>query len=96
MDVPNDFNLDFNLPHHFYLNSSEITRTGRELGRGAYGRVFEVNYEGKLCAAKEVHTELLQSAQEGSCIQKLKSDFLNECQTWSKLTHPSIVQFLGM
>ncbi len=29
--------------------------TGKEIGVGAYGRVFEVNYEGTLCAAKELH-----------------------------------------
>ena len=68
--------------------------TGTEIGRGAYGRVFEVDYEGISCAAKEVHTLLLQSAQ-GSDFQKIKDDFLSECQIWSTLRHPCIVQFLG-
>ena len=68
--------------------------TGKEIGRGAYGRVFEVKYEGTLCAAKEVHVLLLQSAQ-GSDLQKLKDNFLSECQIWSTLRHPCVIQFLG-
>ena len=71
-----------------------VNPTGKEIGRGAYGRVFEVNYEGTLCAAKELHTLLLQYAQ-GEDLQKIKNDFLSECQIWSTLRHPCIVQFLG-
>ena len=71
-----------------------VNPTGKEIGRGAYGRVFEVNYEGTLCAAKEVHALLLQFAQ-GDDLQKIKDDFLSECQIWSTLRHPCVVQFLG-
>ena len=71
-----------------------IKPTGEEIGRGAYGRVFEVNYEGTICAAKEIHELLLQYAQ-GDELQKIKDDFLRECQIWSTLRHPSVVQFLG-
>ena len=42
-----------------YLNSlilHGVNPTGKEIGRGAYGRVFEVDYKGTLCAAKEVAT----------------------------------------
>ena len=28
----------------------------KELGRGAYGRVYAVNYFGTICAAKEIHS----------------------------------------
>ena len=71
-----------------------VNPTGKEIGHGAYGRVFEVDYEGTLCAAKEVHALLLQSAQGGD-LQKIKDDFLSECQIWSTLRHPCVVQFLG-
>ena len=80
-----------------YLNSlilHGVNPTGKEIGRGAYGRVFEVDYEGTLCAAKEVHALLLQSAQGGD-LQKIKDGFLSECQIWSTLRHPCVVQFLG-
>ena len=72
----------------------KVNSTGKEIGRGAYGRVFEVDYEGTLCAAKEVHALLLQYAQ-GDDLQKIKEDFLNECKIWSTLRHPYVVQFLG-
>ena len=72
-----------------------VNPTGNEIGRGAYGRVFEVDYEGTICAAKEVHALLLQYAQ-GDNLRKIIDDFLNECQIWSTLRHPCIVQFLGI
>ena len=52
-----------------------VTSTEVEIGRGAYGRVFEVEYEGKLWAAKEVHRELLQCAreQDDGCLQKIRN-----------------------
>ena len=71
-----------------------VEPTGKEIGRGAYGRVFEVNFEGTLCAAKEIHTILLQHAQ-GEELQKIREDFLRECQVWSTLRHPCVVQFIG-
>ena len=67
-----------------------VIPTGKEIGRGTFGKVFEVNYEGTLCAAKEVHTLM-----QGDEIQKIKDDFLCECQIWSSLRHPYVVQFLG-
>ena len=71
-----------------------VSPTRKEIGRGAYGRVFEVDYEGTLCAAKEVHALLLQYAQ-GDNLRKIIDNFLNECQIWSTLRHPCVVQFLG-
>ena len=71
-----------------------VRPTGEEIGRGAYGRVFEVDYGGTVCAAKEVHEILLQYAQGGEH-SKITEDFLRECQIWSTLRHPCIVQFLG-
>ncbi|XP_065916215.1 uncharacterized protein [Dysidea avara] len=72
-----------------------VNPTGKEIGRGAYGRVFEVDYQGTLCAAKEVHSVLLELSQaEGR--RKITTDFLNECQIWSTIRHPCIVQFLGV
>ena len=75
-----------------------VTSTEVEIGRGAYGRVFEVEYEGKLWAAKEVHRELLQCAreQDDGCLQKIRNDFLRECEIWSTLDHPCLVHFKGL
>ena len=78
----------------YSLELQRIYPTGKEIGRGTYGRVFEIDYEGTLCAAKEIHALLLQYAQGGD-LQKIKDDFLSECQIWSTLRHPCVVQFLG-
>ena len=81
--------------HHLKIPSMQIKRTGVELGKGSYGKVFEVDYSGKLCAAKEIHSLLLELAT-GEGATKLKDDFLRECQLWSTLRHPNVVQFLGI
>ena len=46
--------------------TAENTSTEEEIGRGSYGRVFKVNHYGTLCAAKEIHSILLEnvSSQE--------------------------------
>ena len=71
-----------------------VNPTGEEIGRGAYGRVFEVDYEGTFCAAKEIHSLLLQYSRDDD-VSKIKEIFLRECQIWSVLRHPFVVQFLG-
>lgn len=73
----------------------DVIPTGREIGHGAYGRVFEVDYQGTLCAAKEVHALFLEYAQDDAR-RKITTDFLTECQIWSTIHHPCVVQFLGM
>ena len=72
-----------------------VNSLGKEIGRGAFGRVFNVDYEGTLCAAKEVHALLLQSAEQPDELQRIKQNWLSECQTRSELHHPRVVQFLG-
>ena len=72
----------------------DVKPTGKEIGRGAYGRVFEVNYQGTLCAAKEIHALLLKYS-EGDAFRKITTNFLNECKIWSTIRHPGIVQVLG-
>jgi len=73
----------------------DVEPTKNEIGRGAYGRVFEVDYQGTLCAAKEIHPLLLECSPSENP-HKIVTDFHNECQIWSTIRHPCIVQFLGM
>ena len=81
--------------HHLTIPSSQIKRTGVELGIGSYGKVFEVEYSGKLCATKEIHSLVLELAT-GERAAKLQDNFLRECNLWSTLHHPNVVQFLGI
>ncbi|MDA8002934.1 MAG: protein kinase, partial [Alphaproteobacteria bacterium] len=48
-----------------------------------------------MCAAKRLHTILLQDQSPGGA-EKLIANFEAECMTWSKLRHPGVVQFLGV
>ena len=67
----------------------------KELGRGAYGRVFTVKYCGLVCAAKEIHPILIEGvspAEKKTIIDK----FIRECHHCSVIRHPNIVQFLGV
>ena len=66
-----------------------------ELGTGAYGRVFEVEYAGIKYAAKEIHSLFFKLENSGN-IESIKEAFLRECHIWSKLHHPKIVSLIGV
>ena len=67
----------------------------RELGRGAYGRVYEVKYCETVCAAKEIHSILIEDVGETKRRLTIES-FLRECRQCSMLRHPNVIQFLGV
>ena len=67
----------------------------KELGRGAYGKVYAVKYCQIICAAKEIHSILIEDVGEAE--RRLTIDsFLRECQQCSMLRHPNVIQFLGV
>ena len=72
-----------------------VVPIGKELGRGAYGKVFTVKYLGLVCAAKEIHSLLLDGVDQ---VQKkaIKDSFVRECMHCNAIRHPNIVQFLGV
>ena len=70
---------------------------GEELGRGAYGRVFKAKYRGSVCAAKEIHSILIQlTLMAPEERRRLEESFQRECDHCSKLNHPNIVRFIGI
>ena len=72
-----------------------VVFTGVRLGSGADATVFEVDWNGTRCAAKQLHEILLEDQSAGG-VAKLIGNFEAECLTWSKLRHPGVVQFLGV
>ena len=77
------------------LKIYDIRKTDRNLGSGAFGTVFEVEWNGTACAAKFMHDifkEILSAEEKQAFITALEK----ECATWSALRHPQIVQFLGI
>ena len=78
-----------------HLSLDDIISLDRQLGRGAYGRVFAVTYQGSPCAAKQVHSILLEgvSSKDGKAV---KDTFMRECHHCSSINHPNIVKFKGI
>ena len=74
---------------------ANVLFTDVRLGSGADATVYEVDWNGTRCAAKRLHEILLEDQSAGG-VAKLLSNFEAECLTWSKLRHPSVVQFLGV
>ena len=66
-----------------------------ELGRGGYGRVYAVKYCQTICAAKEIHSILLEGVGQED-IQRTIASFIKECRQCSTLRHPNVIQFLGV
>ena len=66
-----------------------------ELGRGAYGRVYAVKYCETICAAKEIHSILVEGVGEVE-MQRIVESFMRECRQCSTLRHPNVIQFLGV
>lgn len=78
---------------HHYIRKSEIKLLGQQLGCGRYGNVYTVKYKDTVCAAKEFH--ICQSIKQEER-QKLKDKFIEKCCYFAKITHPNIVQCLGI
>ena len=78
-----------------HLTLEDIIPLNKELGRGAYGKVFTVKYLGLPCAAKEIHSRFIDgvSPEEKKAI---KDGFIRECYYSSLIRHPNIVQFMGV
>ena len=66
-----------------------------ELGRGAYGRVYAVKYCETICAAKEIHSILVEGVGQVQ-MQRTIESFMRECRQCSRLRHPNVIQFLGV
>ena len=66
-----------------------------ELGRGGYGRVYAVKYCQTICAAKEIHSILLEGVGQEDT-QRTIASFIKECRQCSTLRHPNVIQFLGV
>lgn len=67
---------------------------GREVGHGAYGKVYEGTKDGQKIVAKKVH-DILQQAGSQSLAKSVQS-FKSEAMMMSKNKHPNIVQCLGI
>ena len=72
-----------------------VIPNGKDIGVGAYGRVFEVDYCGTIFAAKEIHSILVHGVRREES-EATKKAFLTECVQSASLSHPNVVLFLGV
>ena len=78
------------------LQLKGVTKLNRdELGRGAYGKVYAVKYCQTICAAKEIHSVLVEGVEQVE-MQRTIESFMRECRQCSTLRHPNVIQFLGV
>ena len=78
------------------LELKGVTELNRdELGRGAYGRVYAVKFYQTICAAKEIHSILVEGVGQVE-MQRIIESFMRECRQCSTLRHPNVIQFLGV
>ena len=80
----------------FLLNGVTVVKGDKsESHSGAYGYVFEVEFQKAVHIAKKPHTTFLRRVSEEES-RHVISKFRKECLLLSKLRHPNIVQFVGV
>ena len=67
-----------------------------EIGRGATAVVSRVTWHGTECAAKSIHSSLVDGTTNGAEYNYVKERFLEECCICARLSHPNIVHFYGV
>jgi len=73
---------------HFELNGVE--EKGREIGRGSYAIVEELDFHGLSCVGKSIHEELHDNASDRERVDML-ARFGAECKLLSQVRHPNVV-----
>ena len=80
----------------FVLKGVTSLNRRKELGRGAYGKVYAVKYCQTVYAAKEIHSILIEDVGPETERRLTIESFLRECRQCSMLRHPNVIQFLGV
>ena len=79
------------------MGAGQSVKIGEEIGRGAYGTVHKGTYQGRPVAIKRIHRLLLEQAKyQAEDYDHVQQEFLRECEILSSLTHPHIVEFVGV
>jgi len=78
--------------HSFLLDPAEITDTKEEIGKGTYGTVFKVKFQGSVRVAKEFYPSI---AIKGKSVKE-KKETVKKFRRCAELHHGNIVTVLGM
>ena len=71
-----------------------VTLTNNQLGRGSYGCVEELDFNGLICASKMIYETLIDPGNEGADVMVQK--YYRELELLSTLEHSNIVKFYGI
>ena len=71
-----------------------VTLTNNQLGRGSYGCVEELDFNGLICAGKMIYETLIDPRNEGADVMVQK--YYRELELLSTLEHSNIVKFYGI
>ena len=88
------WHVNFQKLEPYLLKGVRRTTECKNLGKGSFGVVYELYFQGTLCAAKELHSFLLDPKTPG--VNKVISRFVEECQIMESIRHPNIVHFIGL
>ena len=77
----------------FGYQTVQLIKT-KPLGTGSYGAVYKAMCDDLLCAGKILHPTLFQSSDPGA--MAVMKRFEQECSVLSAVSHPNIVQYLGV
>ena len=67
----------------------------KEISRGAYGTVHSGRLLGEEVAVKKIHGLLLEAGKSQGDLEKMLSDFQQECQLLERVVHPHVLKFKG-
>ena len=79
--------------HLFCYQTFHVDKS-QPLGHGSYGAVYKAKCDQLPCAAKVLHSTILDPADPGA--GKIMNRFRQECAFLERIRHPNIVQYLGM
>ena len=79
--------------HIFRYQSFQIDKN-QQLGNGAYGAVYKAKCDQLPCAAKVIHSTILDPRDQG--VGRVMTQFRQECALLENIRHPNIVQHLAM
>ena len=81
--------------HLFRYQSFQINKS-QPLGHGSYGAVYKANCDQLPCAAKILHTTIVDPSNHDPGALKIMHRFCQECALLKSIRHPNIVQYLAV
>ena len=83
---------DIKLEHTGPGAEIKIITSCDDIGKGTYGRVFKVEFNGAACVARELHPNISLKGKTNCEADQ----FLSNCRKCRDLRHPNIIQFFGV